>query len=162
DSFDVDGKSQQLTLARTMLRSGLEVWLFSPDSINLIPKAAAMTGGSPIEKYLPPQLVDWKLMDTPRCRWLAMPLIAILLSAFSRWISRLALLSADALIARTKLKVNRQHLHSFTAPLQLLVPAMLFRGAIPTLGLSALLRLGVQQFCGLLVIIGITWLCIRF
>lgn len=161
DSFTVEGKSQQLTLERTMLRSGLNVWLFAPESIALIPKVAAMASTSPIEKYLPPALVNWTLMETPLWRWIAMLLIAILLGAFSRWISRLALLIADALVARARLTIDRQYLHSFTGPLQLLVPAALFRAAIPTLGLGALLRLGMERLCGLLVIAGIAWLCVK-
>ncbi|HTA43062.1 MAG TPA: mechanosensitive ion channel domain-containing protein [Bryobacteraceae bacterium] len=161
DTFNVGGRSQQLLLERSTLRSGLDVWLFAPESVDLIPKVAATASASPIEKYLPAQLVNWKMMDTPLWRWIAMLLIAILLAGFSRWISRLALLIADALVTRTKVRLDKQYLHSFTAPLQLLVPAVLFRAAIPTLGLGALLRLGLERLCGLLVIAGITWLCIR-
>ena len=91
DTFNVDGKPQQLLLERATLRSGLQVWLFAPESIGLIPKLAAISSSSPIEKYLPPQLVNWKLMDTSLWRWIAMVLLALVLAAVSRWISRLAI-----------------------------------------------------------------------
>lgn len=161
DTFNVDGKQRQLHLERTTLKSGLQVWLFAPDSVQLIPQLAAISSASPIDKFLPPQLVNWKVMDTSLWRWIAMVLVAILLAIFSRWISLLALFILDAIVRRTKLKADRSRLSSFTAPLQLLVPALLFRAAIPTLGLSALLRLGVERLCSLLVIAGIAWLSIR-
>lgn len=161
DTFNVDGRPQQLRLERTPLRSGLQVWLFAPNSIQLIPKLAANESASPVEKYLPPPLVNWKLVDTPLWRWIAMAVVAILLAIFSRWISLLAVVILDAIARRTKLQVDRTRFSSLTAPLQLLVPALLFRAAIPMLGLSALLRLGVARFCALLVIAGFTWLCVR-
>ncbi len=162
DTFSIDGKSQQLLLERTTLRSGLQVWLFTPESIGLIPKLAAMSGSSPIDRYLPPQLVNWQLMDTALWRWIAMVLLAVLLAAFSRWIARLVLLIADLLVKRTRWNVDRGFLHSFAAPLQLLFPAAMFRAAMPMLGLSALLRLAVQRICEFLLIAGIAWLCVRF
>ena len=37
DTFNVDGRPQQLLLERAKLRSGQQVWLFSPESIGIIP-----------------------------------------------------------------------------------------------------------------------------
>lgn len=161
DAFNVDGKQQRLLLERTRLRSGLQIWLFAPESIELIPKLAAITSSSPIEKYLPPPLVNWRLMDTSLWRWIAMVLLAIVLSAFSRWISSLALLIADALVKRIRWRVNPGVLHSFAGPFQLLLPVAMFRAAIPVLQLGALLRLRVERLSELLIITGTAWLCVR-
>lgn len=161
DTFTVDGKSRQLELERTTLHSGVQVWLFAPESAQLIPTLAAMSSSSPIDKYLPPELVNWTLVDTPLWRCIAMLLLAILLAAFSRWISRLALFIADVVVKRTRWSVDRGVLRSFTAPIQLLLPVAMFRAAVPVLGLSALLRLEVVRFVQLLLIAGIAWLCVR-
>jgi MscS family membrane protein len=161
DTFTVDGKSQQLTLEHTTLRSGVQIWLFAPDSVVLIPKLAAMATGSPIDRYLPPQLVNWTLIDTPLWRWIAMVLLAVVLALLSRWIARLALFIADALICRTRLKLEAQLLRSFVGPFQLLFPLVMFRAAYPALGLAALLRLALQHVCGFLLAVGIAWLCFR-
>jgi len=105
--------------------------------------------------------VSWKLMDTSLWRWIAMVLLALMLAAFSRWISRLALYIADLLVKRTRLKINNNVLRLFAAPFQLIFPVAMFRGAIPALGLAALLRLALERTCEFLLIVGIAWLCVR-
>ncbi len=159
DTFQVDGKAQQLTLERSTLHSGLQVWLFSPDAARLIPKLAAMSTGSPIEKYLPPELVNWKLIDTSLWRWIAMVLLALVLAILSRWISRLALLVAEALMERARPQVDRKFLRGFAGPLQLLLPVVMFRASFTALGLSALLRLAMEHICRFLLVAGIAWVC---
>jgi MscS family membrane protein len=162
DTFNVDGRPQQLLLERSKLRSGLQVWLFASESIGLIPKLAALSSSSPIEKYLPPVLVDWKLMETSLWRWMAMVLLALVLAAFSRWISRVAIFIAGLLVKRTRLGAdNNKVLRSFAAPFQVVIPAAVFRAAIPALGLSALLRLAVGRVSEFLLIVGAAWLCAR-
>jgi len=161
DTFTVDGKPQQLTLERTTLRSGLQVWLFSPAAVSLIPKLAAMATGSPIDKYLPAQLVNWTLLDTSLWRWIAMVLLAIVLAVLSQWIARLALLIADAVIGRTRFNLDKTILHSFAGPFQLLLPVAMFRASFTALGLSALLRLRLEHLCTFLVIAGFAWLAFR-
>jgi hypothetical protein len=103
DTFNVDGKPRRL-LERITLRSGLQVWLFAPESFGLIPKLAAISSSSPIA--LPPQSVSWKVMDTSLWRVIAMIVLALLLAAASRWISRLAAFIADILVKRTRSKIN--------------------------------------------------------
>ncbi len=161
DTFNVDGKPQQLLLARTTLRSGLQIWVFAPDSISLIPKLAAISSSSPIEKFLPPQLVSWKVMDTSLWRFIAMIALAVILAAASRWISRMAVFIAGILVKRTRLKINDSVSRSFIAPLQLVLPVAMFRGALPALGLAALMRLAAERVSEFLLITGIAWLCMR-
>jgi MscS family membrane protein len=161
DTFNVDGKPRQFLLERTTLRSGLQVWLFAPDSIGLIPKLAAISNSSPIEKFLPSQLVSWKVMDTSLWRLVATILLALILAAASRWISRLAVYIADIVVRRARLKINSDVLRSFTAPFQLIFSVAMFRGTLPALGLSALLRLAAERLCEFLLIAGSAWLCMR-
>ena len=161
DTFNVDGKQQQLTLEHTTLHSGVQVWLFSPDAARLVPKLAALSTDSAIDKYLPPELVNWKLVDTSLWRWLALVLLAILLGVFSRWISRLALLIAEALIGRGWPHVDRKVLRPFAGPFQLLLPVVMFRASFTALGLSALLRLAMEHLCRFLLVAAIAWLWLR-
>lgn len=161
DTFTVDGKPQPLTLERTTLHSGLQIWMFAPDAVTLIPKLAAMSTGSPIDKYLPPELVNWKVMDTSLWRCIAMVLLAAVLALLSRWISRLALFVAETLIGHTRLQVDPRIHRSLVGPFQLLLPVAVFRAAFPALGLSALLRLALQHICEILFVAGAVWLCFR-
>jgi MscS family membrane protein len=166
DTFNVDGRPQQLLLEHAKLRSGLQVWLFAPESIDLIPQLAAISSSSPIEKYLPPELVNWQLMETSLWRWMAMVLLALVLAAFSPWISRVAIVIADLVVKKTPLGANGlgandKVLRSFAAPFQMVIPVAMFRAAIPALGLSALLRLTVGRVSEFLLIAGVAWLCAR-
>jgi MscS family membrane protein len=161
DSLDVNGKPVQFSLERTTLRSGVVIWLLSPESVDLIPQLTTSTSTSPIEKHLPPPLVNWTLVDTALWRWIAMALLIAVLVAFSRWISRLVLFIADAILNHTSQGLNRSVLHSFSAPLELLLPVLLFRAAIPLFGLSALLRLGLQRVLVLLLFLSLSWLFVR-
>src|SRR5882757_1040349 len=70
DTFNINGRSVNLELERVTFPSGLSVWLFSADSVRLIPQLAPLLSDSPIERHLPPPLVNWKLMDTSLWRWI--------------------------------------------------------------------------------------------
>ena len=76
DTFVVNGTSEPLELERITLRSGdAKVWVFSEKSVALIPKLAVLSSNSPIEKHLPPILVNWTLIQTPLWRWIALLLV---------------------------------------------------------------------------------------
>jgi len=149
DTFMVDGKSEPLELERVTLKSGGKVWLFSEKSLALIPKLAVLTSTSPIEKHLPPVLVNWTLIQTPLWRWI------------SRWLSRLAVYLLDQLLARVAPKMDGSVLKSLIAPLQFLFPVIVFRAAIEPIGPSPLLRLDLDRALVVLLFLGIAWLCAR-
>lgn len=161
DTFVVDGKSEPLVLERVTLRSGAKVWLFSENSLALIPKLSVLTSNSPIEKHLPPVLVNWTLIQTPLWRWIALLLVAILLAALSRWLSRLAVYLADQLLARVAPKMDSSLLKALITPLQLLFPVVVFRAAIEPIGPSPVLRLDLDRALIVLLFLGIAWLCAR-
>ena len=71
-SFKMGKQTAELQLERITRRSGLAVWLFSADSVALIPKLALVTSDHPLEKYLPAPLVTLTLLDTPLWGWIAL------------------------------------------------------------------------------------------
>ena len=70
DTFKVNGQTLDLDLERAKLHSGIQVWLFSSDSIQHIPIVAQMTDNSAIERHLPLPLVNWQIIDTPLWSWI--------------------------------------------------------------------------------------------
>jgi MscS family membrane protein len=158
DTFTVNGRPVELQLERTTLRSGLSVWLVSPDSVALIPQLARLTSDSPIEKYLPEPLVSWKIMDTSLWRWIAMALLAALLVAFSRMLAWLAFFLMEMLLKRVAPKVNRDGLHVFVGPLRLLLTMAFFRAGMEWAGPSAALRLYLERGLTLFFYLGLAWL----
>src|SRR4029077_638073 len=91
DSFRANGQTLSLQMERVTLHSGYSVWLFSSDSVELIPRLARITSDSPIEKHLPAPLVTWQLMDMPVWRWIALALLGLALVVLSRWLTQWAL-----------------------------------------------------------------------
>ncbi len=161
DTFVVNGKSEPLELERVTLRSGAKVWVFSEKSVALIPKLVVLSSSSPIEKHLPPILVNWTLVQTPLWRWIALLLAALFLAAVSRWLARLAVYLVDHLLGRVAPHLNGDVLKSLIGPLQLLFPVLLFRAAIAPIGASPLLRLELDRALVFLLFLGIAWLCAR-
>ncbi len=94
-SFKVGSQTFELQMERITLRSGLAVWLFSADSVKLIPKLARVTSDHPVEKYLPEPLVSSTLLDTPLWRWIALALLALAVAAMARVFSRIGLALAE-------------------------------------------------------------------
>jgi hypothetical protein len=87
-TFDLNGEMVKLNLERVNQQPGGLVWLVSSDSVSLIPDLNAYLGESALEKHLPSALVHTKLLGTPLWVWLALVLLAVVLSAVSRWLSK--------------------------------------------------------------------------
>jgi MscS family membrane protein len=158
DSFKWNGQTIELDLQRVTLRSGLQIWLVSSDSLPLIPKIAKLTSSSPIERYLPDPLVKWSLIDTALWRWIALALLAALLVIVSRWLSRLVLFLAEPLLQRIVPNFNRSALEEFSGPVRLLLSIIAFRAAMEWIDPSALLRLWLGRGLTFLVFAGLAWL----
>jgi len=156
-SYRVGDKKLELQLERTTFRSGLSVWVFSSDSVDLVPQIAQLTGDSWIEKYLPTPLVAWNWGGTPAWRWIALGLVVLVVVALSRWIARLGIMLLRP-IARTFVpKLESSLLRTVTGPVQLLLAGMLLRAGVEWLEPPALLRLYLARFCTLLIIMGTAW-----
>jgi MscS family membrane protein len=159
DTFRVNGQTLELDLERVKLKSGLEVWVFSSDSVARIPLIAQQTNQSLIERHLPLPLVNWQLIGTPIWRWIGMALLAFALAAFSKWLSRFVLWLTRQAIQRMAPNWNVSLLATFLGPLRLLLSVSLFRAGMEWFGPSALLRLYLGRVLALLFFWGIFWLC---
>lgn len=157
-SFRLDRQDVNLRLERVTFRSGMSVWLFSKDSIDLIPRIARLASDSPIEKYLPVPLVSWKLLDTPLWRWIALILLALGLNIIFRLFSRLVLLVLNSLAHRLLPRMDRTQLALLGGPLQLLLSVVAFRALLNGLEVSALLRVYLGRILALLFFGGLSWL----
>ncbi len=158
DSFQVNSHTLPLQMERVTLRHGNSVWLFSTDSVKLIPQLAAITSSSPIEKHLPPPLVSWTLVGTPLWRWIGLVLLALALVVLSKLFSRVILLLVEPMLKRVAPRFNRDLLEAFVGPLRLLLSLAVFRAGIEWLDPSALLRLVLGRALTLLSFLGLAWL----
>jgi MscS family membrane protein len=156
-----DGKVVELQLERQDLRSGVSVWLFSPESVAAIPTLAHMTTSSPLERHLPQPLVRRTLAGTALWRWCALLLAAAILAAVSKLLSRIVLAIFGRLLPRIAPKVGWSAADAFVAPLQLLVAVALFRAALEAIDPSPSVRLYLGRTLAFLSISGTTWLLMR-
>jgi MscS family membrane protein len=158
DSFTVNGQTLDLELERIRLRSGIYVWLFSSDSIERIPQILRLTSDSPVEKHLPDPLVSWQIAGTPAWRVIALFLVALALAAFSRMLSRFALVCCEPLLKRVLPKMNRSVLAEFVGPLALLLGVVLFRAGMGWLEPSPRLHLFLTRTLTVLFFAALFWL----
>lgn len=159
DSFNLNGRRVELDLEHVTLHSGLSVWLFSSDSVALIPQLARLASDSPLERHLPLPLVEWKLIGTPLWRWIAILLLAVVLVPLSRLVSRPAVRFAELATVRLAPRLNANTLAVFVAPLRLLLWVMGFRAGIEWVGPTALLRLYLERLVTFLFFLALAWLC---
>ena len=158
-SFTLNGKTASLELERLTLRSGLSVWLFSSDSVALIPRLAQMASDSPIEKHLPMALINLKLVDTSAWRWIALALLTAVLASLSSLVARIALRLTEPMLKRIAPFIDRRALQLLVGPLRLLLSVAGFRVGMEWIAPSALLRLYLERCLTLPFFLGLAWLC---
>jgi MscS family membrane protein len=160
-SYDVGGKTLELQLERSTRRAGLAVWIFSSDSVALIPQLVQITSDSSIEKYLPTVLVTWSLAGTPAWRWIALALLILAIAAVSRWLAGLTISVVRPLFRKFAPQVESSFLDALAGPVQLLLAGTLLRAEVEWLEPPALLRLYLARFCTLLIVFGAAWFFAR-
>jgi len=164
DSFGSEGQNGgqnlDLELERVTLRSGLQVWLFSPQSRGLIPQIARLTSDSPIERHLPAPLVNWTWMGTALWRWIALVLAGVLVAAISKWLCILILRAARPLLRRVSAAADGGILDRFLGPLRLIFAAGAFRVAVDWVGASATSRLYLERGVTLILFCGVAALAV--
>ena len=158
--FSLDSKEVELQLERVTLRSGAAVWVFSANSVALIPQLARLATDSPMERHLPDPLVNWKIMDTAVWRWIAMALLAGALAGLSRLISAFTVAWLQPGLKRLWPRVDASRLEVFTGPLRLLVAVAGFRAGMEWIGPSAAVRLFLERGVSLLFFLALAWLSI--
>jgi len=160
-SFKVGNQTVELQMARIKLRSGLAVWLFSDDSVKLIPKLALATSDHPVEKYLPEPLVNTILLDTPLWRCIALVLLALAVAAIARIFSRVGLALAERAATRFGPQAAHGVMDFLWPPLLGLISLALFRAGMEWVGPEGRLRLYMGRGLTLVFFLGLAWLAAR-
>jgi MscS family membrane protein len=156
-TYDLNGKTLDLQMERKTLKSGLEVWEFSADSVAFIPELVQMTSDSPIERYLPPILVSWDLAGTPVWRWIGLALVMLAVAALSRALIRLGIAVFRPVVRIFVPKLESALMPAVARPAQIVLVGILLRAGVEWLAPPALLRLYLTRLCMFLLIIGGTW-----
>jgi MscS family membrane protein len=105
--------------------------------------------------------VNTKLLGTPLWIWLALVLLAIVLSAISRWLSRLFIAVLKPVAGRYVKSFYPQRLEAVTEPLRLLLSVVVFRACLTFIAPTALLRDLLLKLLTLLFMLGAASLLMR-
>ncbi len=147
DTFKVNEQTLELQLERVELRPGFRVWLVASDSLPLIPKAHQLVEETGFEKKLPQALVTFEVLDTPVWRWIALILIALMLSVITR-------IMAYGLVTAMRSVLDAR---AFKGPLRLLLTVAGLRAALELAPPATLSRLFIDRALALLLAIGLAW-----
>jgi MscS family membrane protein len=120
-----------------------------------------LAGESAIEKRLPVVLVRTQFLGTPLWSWLAMVLLALILSMLSRLLSRIVIKLLRPLAKRYTSALHTHRFEMLVEPLRLLVSVSVFRGLLEFISTSALLRLYLLKLLILLFTLGVAALVMR-
>ena len=110
---------------------------------------------------LPEPLVTIKLMETPLWVWMALVLMALVLSLLSRLLSRIFLALVRPVAKRYAEPFQTYRLEAFTEPLRLLLSVAVFRLFLETVGPSPRLRDYLLKLITLLFVLGFASLAMR-
>jgi MscS family membrane protein len=157
----IGGRSIPLYLERAKRDNGT-VWLVSGDAVQRLPELSSLTAASPIEKWMPAPLVNTKLAGTAVWVWLALLLIAVVLSQLSRLLSRLVIAAAKPLATRyVKMALPAFRVHPFMEPLRMLLSIVVFRACMELVPPGALIRDWILKALALLFMLGAASLLMR-
>jgi MscS family membrane protein len=159
-TLQLNGSPVTLDLQR-VTQQGTSFWLVSQQSVQSIPDLAAVAGESAIEKRLPAVLIRTQFLGTPLWSWLAMVLLALILSLLSRWLSRIVIKILRPLAKRYAAAFHTHRLEMLIEPLRLLVSVSVFRGLLEFISTSALLRVYLLKLLILLFVLGVAALVMR-
>jgi MscS family membrane protein len=152
-SFRANNRTVPLYLQRQN-QDGKNIWVVSAQSVTRIPEWNAASQQPAIEKHLPAPLVSIEMLGTPLWVWIALVVLALLLSVLSKALSRVAIAIVKPFAKRYASGLQPYRLESFTEPLRLLLSIGVFRACMEAVGPSALLREYILGLLALLAVFG--------
>ena len=137
------------------------IWLFSPETLAGIPDFAEQLEGPWQEKHLPRFLIENDFLSVQLYRWIAVPLLLLLLylgTKFLAWLLTLVLRRLVDLLSGHR--GDRKITFSGTGPLWLLLFALAM-GFLADLGVTALARYLWGTVAAILIVFAVVWLLVR-
>lgn len=138
-----------------------QIWLVTPASVARIPELISLSEESPIEKKLPSPLVRIHFIGTPIWVWIALVLLALVLSALSELLSRGFIALLKPLTKHYAKSFHVQRLEALKEPIRLLIVVVVFRACLVLFPTSALSRDYILKLLVLLFVLGAAALAMR-
>ena len=157
----LEGRAVDLMLERVAIAGGLQVWLFSPATVNLIPRLATDIESHWIEERLPASLVDTRFLDTALWQWLGLLLLTAVAFALSGIVAGLVLRALRPIARRTSSDLDDQLIAAIRQPVRFLLLVLVFRAGLGLIDPPLLLRGGIVRALIAASYIGFAWIALR-
>jgi MscS family membrane protein len=161
DTVNIHHGKRTIELERVELRPGLQVWLFSADTVSAIPGFVQLLGESAIEKSLPEFLVKTTFLDTALWCWIALILLVLALGPLARFISRLVLGWLRPFLDKRTKRPVWGILQMLIEPVGLLLGVFAYGIGVGLIGPSAIVRFYISRILTLLFFLAIAWFISR-
>jgi MscS family membrane protein len=161
DTVDMHHEKRTIELERIQLQPGLQVWLFSADTVAAIPALINLLGESEFEKSLPEFLVKTTFFETALWRWIALILLVLALGPLARFISRLVLAWLRPILGKRIKTPDWSVLQMLIGPVGLLLGVFAYGAGVGIIGPSAMVRFYISRILTLLFFLGIAWFITR-
>ncbi|HEX3879904.1 MAG TPA: mechanosensitive ion channel family protein [Bryobacteraceae bacterium] len=133
------------------------IWVFSADTVLVLPRIAGSSTSSAIARNLPPFFSNIQILETPLWKWIALLLCVLVLISIAklldRFISGILRLTAGGL----HLDRHMEWIRAVLAPVRVLICLLLFRMFLEIIGLAAIARLFVGRMAGALFVCSFAW-----
>ena len=151
----------EILLERQDRRGQIPIWLFSSETLLLIPAAAEEMSTFNPEKYIPRTLVDTKILSLSLYRWIAVIIGLALALVLGALVTRAILPLLRPLLRRMTGEEDDRTLRSIKAPLRLILVSVAFR-LFSAFSVSLVMRQFWTRVAITIGIIGLAWLVIKF
>ncbi len=158
---ELSSRKLEILLDRIDRRDQSPVWLFSSETLALVPEAAGEMGSFEIEKYVPSPLVEITLFSIPLFRWINMILFLALALFLGSLITRALVPPLRRFLHRVTGEEDERVVVSLRPPIRLILVAVAIR-LFTLLSLSLVVREFWTRVALTVAVIGLAWLLIQF
>ena len=151
----------EILVERMERRGQSPIWLFSSETLVLIPAAAEEAGSFDPEKYVPRTLVDIEILSLPLYRWIAIILFIPIVLVLGTLVTRALVPLLRPLLRRMAGEEDDRTLASIKAPIRLILISAAIRFST-TLSASLAMRQFWTRVAETVGAIGLAWLVIKF
>jgi small-conductance mechanosensitive channel len=150
-----------IVLARVRFPDGVDRWLVSRTTVDLIPTMDAAYGPRPIGFHIPAGLTRPTLLGNEPWQWIGAALAIFVAYGIARGLAALTVGAASYFARRTPTRADDALVESSRRPLRMVIGALVFRPLIGPLQLTTSVVDLCEHATYTVLIVGITWLTLR-
>jgi small-conductance mechanosensitive channel len=150
-----------IALKRVRFPDGVDRWLLSEKTVELIPTLDAAYGPRPIGIQLPSWLTRRTLLGNELWQWLGLLAGFFIVYGVARALAAVLVLSAVAFKHRLPTQVDDAIVASTRLPLRMVIWALLYRALVDWLQLTSAIVVACEHVTYTALVFGLAWLLLR-